>query len=117
MLGCIQPMSSPMMNKMLGLVPCVAAGAGVAIFSCAFSCATAGVGVDIAAKARGTTTAKAVIAHALGFVLLLRFSVEGICTIFTGTSCHEVPPVHAKVSARTTSQSNHAWTLRHFVAE
>jgi hypothetical protein len=45
MLGCIQPMSSPMMNRMLGFV----------------SWATAGADVAIAAKPM--TTARAVIAY------------------------------------------------------
>src|SRR5262245_11270923 len=98
MLGCIQPMSSPMMNRMFGFFSSVAAGAGVGSI---FVCATAGAGVTIGAKPRGTTAAKAVITRETLRFILLSCS-KGICM---GTSCDEVPPVQVKVSARLLSHS------------
>src|SRR5215510_2404005 len=86
MRGCMMPMSSPMMKRMLGFV--VAAAADV------FSCATAGAGVAIAAKARGTTVAK--------MIILLSWILRDFGM---GTSCDEVPPVQVRSSARVLSQS------------
>ena len=82
MLGCIQPMSSPMMNRMLGLA---SAGAGAVIFSCATAEAT----IPAWPKPKVTAAAKTVTANArLSSVLQLRFSVEGIWIGFMGTPCH-----------------------------
>src|SRR5262245_49586869 len=81
MLGCIQPMSSPMMNMILGFA---SAGAGVVIFSCA----TAGGTIPDWPKPKVTAAAKTVAVNAqLSSVLQLRFSVEGIWIGFMGTSC------------------------------
>ena len=70
MLGCIQPMSSPMMKRMFG---CCGAGAGVVIFSCA----TAGATVPTAAMPTARSAANAVDKlNRLSFVLSLRLTPE-----------------------------------------
>src|SRR5262249_53909101 len=82
MLGCIQPMSSPMMNRMLGLA---SAGAAAVIFSCA----SAGVVIPTETKPRERAAAKTSVAQAKwSFSLTLLFSVEGIWIGFMGPSCH-----------------------------
>jgi hypothetical protein len=86
MLGCIKPISSPMMNRMFGFFSSAAAGTGVAIFSCA----TAGAGVAIGAKPRAMTSAKKVSAP--GLVLM-------DCLVLMGASCYGKPPL-AKPSLR-----------------
>src|SRR5262245_24325258 len=88
MLGCIQPMSSPMMKRMFGFA---SDGAGAVIFSCA----TAGGTIPPWAKPKATAAAKTVTANArLNSVLLLRFSGEGIWMGYMGTSCRERFPRH-----------------------
>src|SRR5215831_20613603 len=95
MLGCIQPMSSPMMNRILGLA---SAGAGAVIFSCA----SAEVVIPTWARPTVRATAKTGIAHGR---LLLRFAVEGIWIVFMGTSCRvKVPRLQNFAPARGHNQ-------------
>ena len=79
MLGCIQPMSSPMMKRMLGFF---SAGVGVVIFSCA----TAGAAVTTAAKPTARSAAKAI-----GALVRLRLPPEEIWIVLMGTSCDGCP--------------------------
>jgi hypothetical protein len=83
--GCIQPMSSPMMKRMFGLVSCVEAGAAGVVFSCAT------VGTAITAWPRPTVkAARTVIARGrLSLFLLLGFLGEKwtMC-MATSYRCH-----------------------------
>src|SRR5262249_49992207 len=100
MLGYIQPMSSPMMKRKLGLA---SVGAGAVIFSCA----TAGVVIPTEAKATGRAAAKTVVARAQwSFALLLRCSDEGIwIAVMACLLSQRPPPSEIQRLIRTLSQS------------